>query len=72
VASGDGVTIRSGDADATLPALYALGGPVRGLEVGGGGLEEALIALTGGDAGQGEPAGRAAGVSNSSDMTRVG
>jgi ABC-2 type transport system ATP-binding protein len=73
VVSGDAVTIRSGDADASLPALYALGGPVRGLEVGGGGLEEALIALTGGDAaGQGEPAGRAAGVSNSSDMTRVG
>ena len=56
VASGDAVTIRSGDADATLPALYALGGPVRGLEVGGGGLEEALIALTGGGAaGPGEP-----------------
>jgi ABC-2 type transport system ATP-binding protein len=73
VASGDAVTIRSGDADTTLPALYALGGPVRGLEVGGGGLEEALIALTGGDAAvHGEPAGRAAGVSNSSDMTRVG
>jgi ABC-2 type transport system ATP-binding protein len=72
VASGDAVTIRSGDADATLPALYALGSTVRGLEVGGGGLEEALIALTGGDAGQGEPAGRAAAVSNSSDMTRVG
>src|ERR1700728_2236954 len=73
VASGDAVTIRSGDADATLPALYALGQPVRGLEGGGGGLEEALIALTGGDAaGQGEPAGRAAGVSTSSDMTRVG
>jgi ABC-2 type transport system ATP-binding protein len=72
VASGDVVTIRSGDADATLPALYALGGPVRGLEVGGGGLEEALIALTGGGAGPGEPPDRAAGVSNSSDMTRVG
>jgi ABC-2 type transport system ATP-binding protein len=72
MAGGDVVTIRSGDADATLPALYALGGPVRGLEVGGGGLEEALIALTGDDAGPGEPPGRAAGVSNSSDMTRVG
>jgi ABC-2 type transport system ATP-binding protein len=45
-ASGDAVTIRSADADATLPALYALGRPVRGLEVGGGGLEEALLALT--------------------------
>jgi ABC-2 type transport system ATP-binding protein len=45
-ADGDAVTIRSGDADATLPALYALARPVRGLEVGGGGLEEALLALT--------------------------
>jgi ABC-2 type transport system ATP-binding protein len=45
-ARGDAVTMRSGDADATLPALYALGRPVRGLEVGGGGLEEALVALT--------------------------
>ena len=73
MASGDAVTIRSGDADATLPALYALGGPVRGLEVGGGGLEEALIALTGdGAAGPGEPPDRAASVTNSSDMTRVG
>jgi ABC-2 type transport system ATP-binding protein len=74
-ASGDAVTIRSADADATLPALYALGRPVRGLEVGGGGLEEALIALTSddgalaGSAGQAEPATAA---SNSSDMTRVG
>jgi ABC-2 type transport system ATP-binding protein len=48
-ASGDAVTVRSGDADATLPALYALGRPVRGLEVGGGGLEEALLALTSDD-----------------------
>jgi ABC-2 type transport system ATP-binding protein len=46
-AHGDAVTVRSADADATLPALYALGQPVRGLEVGGGGLEEALVALTG-------------------------
>jgi ABC-2 type transport system ATP-binding protein len=78
VASGEAVTIRSGDADATLPALYALGMPVRGLEVGGGGLEEALIALTGdggvaaGAADLGEQAERAAAVTNSSDMTRVG
>jgi ABC-2 type transport system ATP-binding protein len=50
-ADGDAVTIRSGDADATLPALYALASPVRGLEVGGGGLEEALLALTGDDDG---------------------
>ena len=77
-ARGDAVTIRSGDADATLPALYALGGPVRGLEVGGGGLEEALIALTaGGEAAagateQGERDERIAAVTNSSDMTRVG
>ncbi|HTZ29300.1 MAG TPA: ABC transporter ATP-binding protein [Streptosporangiaceae bacterium] len=66
VASGHAVTIRSGDADATLPALYALGQPVRGLEVGGGGLEEALIALTG----DGDTA--AVPVTNSFDMTRVG
>jgi len=45
-ADGDTVTIRSGDADATLPALYGLARPVRSLEVGGGGLEEALLALT--------------------------
>jgi hypothetical protein len=48
-ASDDAVTVRSGDADVTLPALYALGRPVRGLEVGGGGLEEALLALTSDD-----------------------
>jgi ABC-2 type transport system ATP-binding protein len=66
VASGNAVTVRSGDADATLPALYALGQPVRGLEVGGGGLEEALIALTG----DGDTA--AAPATNSSDTTRVG
>jgi hypothetical protein len=51
-ADGDAVTIRSGDADATLPALYALARPVRGLEVGGGGLEEALLALTSDDDGR--------------------
>jgi ABC-2 type transport system ATP-binding protein len=48
-ASGDAVTVRAADADATLPALYALGRPVRSLEVGGGGLEEALLALTSDD-----------------------
>jgi ABC-2 type transport system ATP-binding protein len=47
--NGDAVAVRSADADATLPALYALGRPVRGLEIGGGGLEEALIALTSDD-----------------------
>jgi ABC-2 type transport system ATP-binding protein len=47
--SGDAVTIRSADADATLPALYALGQPVRAMEVGSGGLEAALIALTSDD-----------------------
>jgi ABC-2 type transport system ATP-binding protein len=79
VASGDAVTIRSGDADATLPALYALGRPVRGLEVGGGGLEEALIALTSdtGDSrgtavGSAQPAEPAGAASYSSDITRVG
>ncbi len=61
-AGGDAVTIRSADADATLPALYALGRPVRGLEVSGGGLEEALLALTGGDT----PA------APSPDLTKVG
>jgi ABC-2 type transport system ATP-binding protein len=55
--SGSAVTVRSGDADATLPALYALGRPVRGLEVGGGGLEEALVALTSDDSGAGALAG---------------
>ncbi|HEY5988281.1 MAG TPA: ABC transporter ATP-binding protein [Streptosporangiaceae bacterium] len=49
--NGNAVTLRSGDADATLPALYALGWPVRAMEVGGGGLEEALIALTSDDNG---------------------
>ncbi len=49
--AGDAVTLRSGDADATLPALYALGLPVRAMDVGGGGLEEALIALTSDDNG---------------------
>jgi ABC-2 type transport system ATP-binding protein len=48
-ANGDAVRIRSGDADATLPALYALGLPIKAMEVGGGGLEEALLALTGDD-----------------------
>ena len=43
VVSGDAVTVRTSDADATLPALYALGRPIHGLEVGGGGLEEALL-----------------------------
>ena len=44
---GDAVTIRTTDADATLPAWYGLGRPIHGLEIGGGGLEEALLALTG-------------------------
>lgn len=44
---GDAVTIRTADADATLHAWYALGQRIRGLEVGGGGLEEALLTLTG-------------------------
>jgi ABC-2 type transport system ATP-binding protein len=48
-ANGDAVRIRSGDADATLPALYALGMPIKAMEVGGGGLDEALLALTGDD-----------------------
>jgi ABC-2 type transport system ATP-binding protein len=44
---GDAVAIRTTDADATLHAWYGLGRPIHGLEVGGGGLEEALLALTG-------------------------
>jgi ABC-2 type transport system ATP-binding protein len=60
-ADGDAVTLRSGDADATLPALYALARPVRGLEVGGGGLEEALLALTHDDD-----------ASDASQMTKAG
>jgi ABC-2 type transport system ATP-binding protein len=51
---GDAVAIRTTDADATLHAWYALGRPIRGLEVGGGGLEEALLALTGADTGTGQ------------------
>jgi ABC-2 type transport system ATP-binding protein len=47
--NGDAVTVRTGDADETLPALYALGRQIRAMEVGGGGLEEALIALTSAD-----------------------
>jgi ABC-2 type transport system ATP-binding protein len=49
--NGEAVTVRTGDADATLPALYALGLPVKAMEVGGGGLEESLIALTADDNG---------------------
>ena len=44
---GDAVAIRTTDADATLHAWYGLGRPIHGLEIGGGGLEEALLALTG-------------------------
>jgi ABC-2 type transport system ATP-binding protein len=49
-ARGQTVTIRSADADATLHGLYALGWPIKGLEIGGGGLEDALLALTSDDA----------------------
>jgi ABC-2 type transport system ATP-binding protein len=51
VVSGDAVTVRTSDADGTLPALYALGRQIKAMEVGGGGLEEALIALTSADNG---------------------
>jgi ABC-2 type transport system ATP-binding protein len=54
---GDAVAIRTTDADATLHAWYALGRPIRGLEIGGGGLEEALLALTGEDTGAGQATG---------------
>ena len=53
--NGEAVTIRTADADATLPALYRLGLPVKAMEVGGGGLEESLIALTSDDNGAGTP-----------------
>jgi len=43
--------VRTGDGDATLPALYALQRQIKAMEVGGGGLEEALIALTSADNG---------------------
>jgi ABC-2 type transport system ATP-binding protein len=55
--NGAAVTVRSADADATLPALYALGRPITGMEVGGGGLEEALVALTASDDSGGGTAG---------------
>jgi len=51
VVNGDAVTMRTSDADGTLPALYALGRQIKAMEVGGGGLEEALIALTSADNG---------------------
>ena len=51
VVNGDAVTVRTSDADDTLPALYALGPQIKSMEVGGGGLEEALIALTTADNG---------------------
>lgn len=53
--NGDAVTVRSGDADSTLPALYGLGQQITAMEVGGGGLEESLIALTSDDNGAGSP-----------------
>ncbi len=53
--NGEAVTIRTADADATLPALYRLGLPVKAMEVGGGGLEESLIALTSDDNSAGTP-----------------
>ena len=51
VVNGDAVTVRTSDADDTLPSLYALGPQIKSMEVGGGGLEEALIALTTADNG---------------------
>jgi hypothetical protein len=49
--------VRTGDADTTLPALNALGGQIKAMEVGGGGLEEALLALTSADNGGATSAG---------------
>jgi ABC-2 type transport system ATP-binding protein len=47
---GDSVRLTTGDADATVRALFAAGLPVHDLEVSGGGLEEAFLALTGSSA----------------------
>jgi ABC-2 type transport system ATP-binding protein len=43
---GDAVRLATGDADATVRALFASGLEVRDLEVTGAGLEEAFLALT--------------------------
>ncbi|HEX4216531.1 MAG TPA: ABC transporter ATP-binding protein [Candidatus Dormibacteraeota bacterium] len=43
---GHDVSIHSSDADATVGALYALGQPIRDLQVTGAGLEDALVSLT--------------------------
>ncbi len=43
---GDDVRLTTGDADATVRALYAAGLAVRDLEVTGVGLEDAFLALT--------------------------
>jgi ABC-2 type transport system ATP-binding protein len=43
---GDSVRLATTDADATVRALFASGLEVRDLEVSGGGLEEAFLALT--------------------------
>ncbi|HZD74083.1 MAG TPA: ABC transporter ATP-binding protein [Actinomycetota bacterium] len=45
---GDVVRLTTGDADATVQALYAGGLAVRDLEVTGAGLEEAFLSLIGG------------------------
>ena len=66
--NGETVTVRTGDADATLPALYGLGLPVRAMEVGGGGLEESLIALTS----DGNGTTNRNGARNTETMERVG
>jgi ABC-2 type transport system ATP-binding protein len=44
---GDTVRLTTSDADATVRALFADDLEVRDLEVAGGGLEEAFLALTG-------------------------
>src|SRR6516225_3144026 len=66
--NGETVTVRTGDADATLPALYALGLPVKAMEVGGGGLEESLIALTS----DGNSTADSTGAGTPQTMERVG
>ena len=71
--NGTAVTVRTGDADATLPALYALRRQIKAMEVGGGGLEEALIALTSADDGGAASTDNDAGApTGSGDATPAG
>ncbi|HEY3686592.1 MAG TPA: ABC transporter ATP-binding protein [Streptosporangiaceae bacterium] len=55
---GERVSLTTADADATLPALYGSGLRIKDIEVAGGGLESALLSLTGDAAAHGEGAAR--------------